>query len=186
MKLNDLDMLKLLPEFMQNDDTNQVLADSISELIRYIEPRLKILSEWNNIDKLSDSELDNLAWELNIPWYKKNVDLVTKRKIIIESDLVHAHLGTKYSVEEVVQSYFGTGDVLEWFEYEGEPGYFKIITDNTSLISIEIDKFFWLLNIVKRKSAWLEGLILQLKCKQQIFQAITYDDSTFETYTMRY
>ncbi len=43
---------------------------------------------------------------------------------------VHTFRGTPYAVEQVIQTYFGDGEVSEWFEYGGQPGMFKVVTTN--------------------------------------------------------
>ena len=81
MKLKDIDFLKLLPKFMQNDECVQSLCKSVDEIFRPAADDIKALSDWDRIDSMSESELDNLAWECNITWYDKSADITAKRKV---------------------------------------------------------------------------------------------------------
>ena len=73
---------------------------------------------------------------------------------------VHKALGTKWAVENVIKTYFGTGKVEEWFEYGGEPGHFRVRSSNPSVSQDAIDDFTALLNKVKRASAKLDGIFI--------------------------
>ena len=69
MRLNETEMVKLLPAWMQQDASNQGLAAGCDTISRDAYARLKLLSRWDKIDQLSDAELDEMAWELRIEWY---------------------------------------------------------------------------------------------------------------------
>jgi hypothetical protein len=162
MKLDDLKTLLLLPEFMRADNANAAFAEAWDEIVRALMPRVRLLSQWKSIDSLLEDELDELAWELNIAWYLPGASIPEKRQIIKESDIVSATLGTKYAVEEVVKTYFGTGRVQEWFEYSGTPFHFRIYTSNPTVETSRQAEFLRILNIVKRKTAVLDEIIMGL------------------------
>ena len=134
MKLSTLEFVRLLPEFMRGDTAVIGLAAGIDAIIPPLSKSIENLSTWDHIDNLSEDELDSLAWELNILWYDKAASIDAKREVIKNSDMVYKHLGTKWAVENVINSYFGEGYIREWFEYEGEPGHLRVYS--LSLIHI--------------------------------------------------
>ena len=69
MRLNETEMVKLLPAWMQEDGSDKGLATGCDIISRDAYARLKLLSRWDKIDQLNDAELDEMAWELNIQWY---------------------------------------------------------------------------------------------------------------------
>ena len=69
MRLNETEMVKLLPAWMQEDGSDKGLADGCDIISCDAYARLKLLSRWDKIDQLNDAELDEMAWELNIQWY---------------------------------------------------------------------------------------------------------------------
>ena len=69
MRLNETEMVKLLPAWMQEDGSDKGIATGCNIISRDAYARLKLLSRWDKIDQLSDAELDEMAWELNIQWY---------------------------------------------------------------------------------------------------------------------
>lgn len=162
MRLKDADIVKLLPAWMQEDRSVQAIASGCNAVTKAIDARLRLLSRWNQIDQLSESELDAMAWDLNILWYDSTAPIETKRAVIRNSDRVYAKLGTKYAVEQITTDYFGTGEVREWYEYGGKPYHFKVLSDNPKLVNQNLDFFLSMLGIVKRRSAWLDAILICL------------------------
>ena len=64
MRLNETEMVKLLPAWMQEDGSDKGLATGCDIISRDAYARLKLLSRWDKIDQLNDAELDEMAWEL--------------------------------------------------------------------------------------------------------------------------
>ena len=118
MKLSNLEFLRLLPQFMRDDKAVQGLAAGIDEIIPDLAASVSKLTTWDRIDELSEAELDELAWELNIPWYYTGASLGIKRDVIKNSDQVYRHLGTKWGVENVIKTYFGDGYITECGSHE--------------------------------------------------------------------
>ena len=89
MRLNETEMVKLLPAWMQEDGGDKGLATGCDIISRDAYARLKLLSRWDKIDQLSDAELDEMAWELNIQWYDSTAPIAAKRAVIRNSDRVY-------------------------------------------------------------------------------------------------
>ena len=140
------------------------------------------LSTWDHIDELNEAELDALAWELNILWYDTGATLDTKRALVKDSDLVYKRLGTKWAVENVIQSYFGDGYIREWFEYEGQPGHFRVYSTNPSLNNERLTEFLNILDKVKRHSSKLEGIYITLTGEMNLSAGVAVREVARETY----
>ena len=182
MKLSDLDFIRLLPEFMKTDDAVKGLAAGVNEVIPQLAASLSTLSTWDHIDSLSDAELDDLAWELNILWYDTGADIGVKRELIKNSDMVYKHLGTKWAVENVISTYFGDGYIEEWFEYGGEPGRFRVYSTNPSLTQERLTEFLNMLNKVKRASAKLDSIFITLTCQMPLSAGVAIHEVGREIY----
>ena len=89
MRLSEVEMIKLLPSWMAQDGADRGLAAGCDTLSRDAFARLKLLSRWDKIDQLSEAELDEMAWELNIQWYDSTAPIETKRAVIRNSDRVY-------------------------------------------------------------------------------------------------
>lgn len=133
MRIDTADILKLLPEFMRNDEAVKGLAASVNKLIREPGQNIKTLRVWDQIDKLNDEQLDELAYELDIDWYDSSLPLENKRAIVKISDLVHSRRGTKWAVEELIAAYFTKGFIMEWHEDEyinPKPFHYSVYTSH--------------------------------------------------------
>jgi phage tail P2-like protein len=184
VKLSNLEFIKLLPQFMRNDDAVRGLAAGIDSIIPRLAADVEKMSTWNRIDNLCDAELDDLAWELNIPWYDTNANIEVKRDLVKNSDKVHQHLGTKWAVENVVRSYFGEGRVEEWFEYGGDPGHFRIYTPNPSVANEKFDDFLNMLGKVKRASAKLDSVFITLAAELPVASGVVLHEVSHEQYAI--
>lgn len=129
MKLDDVDVLQLVPEFMRKDEAVLGLAAAVNKLIKEPGGKIKTARVWDQIDNLTDLQLDELAYELDIDWYDATLPIENKRAIIKSADLVHSRRGTKWAVQQVLIDTFGSGTVKEWYEYNGQPFHFRVSTD---------------------------------------------------------
>ena len=192
MKLNDIDFVKLLPQFMRNDAAVSGLAAGVNQIVRDLAESVEMLSSWDHIDQLDDAELDELddaeldelAWELNIQWYDTGATLEVKRDLVKNSDRVFQRLGTKWAVENIITAYFGEGYVEEWFEYGGEPGHFRVLSPNPSLNEERITEFLSLLSKVKRASAKLDGVIITLSGQVNMTAGVAYHETGHDTFVI--
>lgn len=182
MKLSTLEFARLLPAFMRGDLSVQGLAHGIDDIIPAIAASVQRLTTWDKIDELSDSELDSLAWELNIMWYDKTASIEAKRELVLNSDKVYRRLGTKWAAENVIQTYFGDGYIKEWFEYNGTPGYFRVYSTNPTLNNERLTEFMNILNKVKRHSSKLDGIYITLTGEMKIAAGVGVRETAKETY----
>lgn len=184
MKLSDIEFIRLLPLFMRDDLAVKGLANGIDEIVPTLAASLENLSTWDHIDDLSETELDELAWELNILWYDQGAPIDTKRDLIRNSTDVYRHLGTKWAVENVINSYFGEGYITEWFQYNGEPGHFRVYSTNPSLTSEKLAEFLNLLGKVKRASAVLDGIFITLTGQMNLSAGMALHEVSKEQYAI--
>ena len=144
MRLSTADVLKLVPEFMRDDEAVQGLASAVNELIREPGQRVKTLRVWDQIDELDDAQLDELAYELGIDWYSSSLPLENKRAVVKISDLVHSRRGTRWAVEELISAYFSPGFVVEWYEdgyINPVPYHFSVYTSHRDVTDALLKEF---------------------------------------------
>ena len=184
MKLNDIEFVRLLPQFMRNDAAVTGLAAGVDEVIKGLAQSVSLLSTWDHINQLSETELDELAWELNIQWYDIGASIGVKRDLIKNSDKVFQRLGTKWAVENIISTYFGEGHIEEWFEYGGEPGHFRVLSNNPTINDERLTEFLNLLQKAKRASAKLDGIIINLAGQVTMFAGVAYHETGHDTYVV--
>jgi len=182
VKLNEIDLIKLLPAFMRACETNEALAGAISKLFQKLDNGLSKLSIWDKISDLTEAELDELAWEFNVLWYDAGASVEVKRRLIKNAKKVWSSLGTVFAVECVVDDYFPKATVQRWFEYGGKPHYFRICSNNPEILTMDTDEFLRRLEKVKKKSSWLDGITLQLEGLGHVNFGVAICDYTKDTY----
>lgn len=183
MNLKDVDLIKLCPAFMREDKSNQVLANGINNIFHTWSENMDRLPVINQLDKLKEAELDQLASDRNIFWYDYKANISVKRVLIKNAKTVFNRLGTVWAVESVMNDYLPQSELKEWFEYEGNPGYFRLITDNTDILRTDIEVFLNILLKIKRASVWLEDIILRLKQYLVLYPGIGVVERSVDTFT---
>lgn len=169
MKLKDVDLLKLLPKFMKQDKYDSLLATGMSNLFQKMSIEMDRVVIVGQIDKLNEDELDQLARDQGIFWYQYSANLTKKREIIKNAPLIFNRLGTVWAVEKVMNEYFDNTELQEWFDYEGDPHHFRFKTEDTNILKADIYGFLSILEKIKRKSQWLDEIILALRAETNIY-----------------
>lgn len=182
MRLSTLDFIRLLPAYLQSDAAVRGLAAGVDLIIPGMAADMATLTTWDRIDQLTESELDELAWELNILWYNRSAGIDAKRDVVKNSDQVYKHLGTKWAVENVITSYFGDGYIKEWYQYDGQPGTFRVYSTNPTLNNDRLAEFLELLEKVKRKSAHLEGIYITLTGEMRLAAGMAVHETGHDLY----
>lgn len=182
MKLQNLEFIKLLPDFMKDDGCVKALSESINTIFRPAAQNMKKLSDWNRIDSMTETELDELAWECDISWYDKTADIETKRSICKNSDKIFMTRATSAAVEEVISTYFKNASLQEFWECGCRPHHFKIQCDDISAYTENLDLFLSVLEKVKRKSQWLDSIILLLAGDLKIYASAGAVESIYSEF----
>ena len=175
-------MVRMLPEPMKRDDGTAAMARVAAEELerRGIESGLPRL--WGRFDDMAGDLLDILAEDLGLTWYDSDAPAAVKRELLKNSGQVFRRLGTKWAVENVIGTYFGEGFVREWFEYDGEPGHFRVYSPNQSVNQERLEEFLSLLERVKRTSAKLDGIFISLTGMMPLCAGMAVRETSTERY----
>ncbi len=159
MKVSELDFLRLLPAFMQDDEAVIALSKAVNQLIGEPGKRLSTIRTWDKIDELSEPECDEMAWELDIDWYDSvGMTLEEKRNTIALAQQIKRKRGTKWAVERLISAYFGEGYVMEWFELDDSPYTFVALTTNANITAENLAKFKTAAQEAKNERSHIAGV----------------------------
>jgi len=162
VKLKDIDILEFLPQYMKQDKTAQGIAYAVNQTMKeYVIPNIEKCNIYGRIDKLDGDLLDELAWQFNVPEYIASLDITAKRNIIKSCLQTHRQRGTVAAVEKVIADVFGNGYVEEWFNYDGNPFYFKVHTTNVSATDNMVAEFEKLVASTQNVRSHLEAVIVE-------------------------
>ncbi|MDE5759223.1 MAG: phage tail protein I [Allobaculum sp.] len=174
MKLNDLKFLKLLPVFMRKDKDVIALSQAMDNALRDTNDHLKTASGWNAFDKLTEAELDEMAWEFDVDWYDYGASREVKAAQIKSAQLIKQRRGTTWAVSQIVSDVFGAAYVKEWPEFNGNPYEFDVVTTNPQITQEKYDQVVLLINKAKnvrsilRQIYYTNELIREIEIQPQV------------------
>lgn len=179
IKLTDARLTDALPKTLAEQPWVQALAEASRKMRRRVMAYADRTRLFCDIDEASEEALDALAVELQTPLYKNDYPLTVKRQIVKNSMLYYIRSGTRGAVEELLADIYQGAEVEEWFEYGGEPNYFRAAIDISrttvpvaEMTPAELES--WLYS-VKRASSALESLSYMIRhaitigCKVEAF-----------------
>lgn len=162
-------ILSMFPHALAGDKSLSALGEIAAELLVMRRDETDLPRIFPCIDRLDEAVLDILAYDLKVDWYDYDYPIRAKRELIKGSILAHKRLGTVYAVETVLNSLYPGSEIEEWFDYGGEPGYFRINVDVTesagegAVTVYSAEEIAYKLRTVKRLSAHLENVSYMVK-----------------------
>lgn len=133
-------LVATLPAALQKDPSAVALAEAMADLLARRPDEIEQLRIYPVIDRLDARLLDILAYDFKVDWWDAEYSLEEKRQTLKDNWLVHRRLGTKYAVRTALNAVCPGTVVQEWFEYGGEPYYFKVILPAAGELTIEKQK----------------------------------------------
>ena len=162
MKLPTIDVTKQIPRFIANDKTGYAIAKAIEVcLVRASESIRRGIGELQDVHMMSEWRLDEMAWEWNISWYDYSADIETKRRTIEGMHKVHQHVGTRSAIRDVLEQYFGDGEVEEWYEYGGAPYHFRVTSANPRATTESAKQLTAMVEMLKNVRSVFDGAIIE-------------------------
>lgn len=183
--MGTIDITNLVPNFILGDKNGWALAKALEKLYEIVHEKAQEgIDAAINIDKMPEWRLDEVAVEENVFWYSFDAPVDVKREMIKNAGRNYALLGTKTGTENAIKDYCGDARVEEWFEYGGEPGYFRIhsrsseAAENANALARSVEE-------VKRLSAVLDGIYIEHPpLKTDIYAGFAVYNGSRATFTM--
>lgn len=169
IELQSSSLLDLLPENLRSDSTLSAAAKAIDQELQRITSSIHKLSYFDRFDTLTDEEVNELAWQFHVDFYDPTLPIEQRRELIKKSFAWHKRKGTASAVEELVTTIFGDGKVEEWYEYGGDPFYFRVITNNPTATNEQAEKFLEALNSVKNIRSRLDAIQVSIADSMNLY-----------------
>lgn len=158
----------ILPRNLMADPAAQAFSLAIREVTRLLHKYTQLCYVYCSIDTAPHKVLDLLARELRTQYYSDSLDIETKRSLVRNTLIWYMTAGTPAAVEELVAVVFGEGEVSEWFEYGGEPYWFKIKTN--ALLTEDMTTYFSeMIRRVKNTRSHIEAIEIHRTIEQTIY-----------------
>lgn len=166
-KLYDVLLTDILPDVFKDAEKTKAFAEAERDVRRMIYDFAVRAMIYTHLDKQKDEVLDLMAVEMKTQYYSSEFDRETKLHLIRNTMRWHIRAGTAGAVQEMIQTVFGSGEVMEWFEYGGEPFYFRIRADD-DLTPDMLNKFREQISRVKNTTSTLEAIQIHHEMIQDI------------------
>ncbi len=127
--IRDANIAEVSPLILKKKPEVQALGFAIREACRRHLEYCNGISLYAAIDRAPENILDMMAADLNTQYYESTLPIELKRTLVRGTLDWYKRAGTPSAVEEIVQAVYGEGKVEEWFEYDDEPYYFRIMTN---------------------------------------------------------
>ncbi|MDY2977948.1 MAG: phage tail protein I [Oscillospiraceae bacterium] len=165
IKLNGSRFTDIMPDNLAGQVEIQALAYAVGRQVEKLCAYADSARTYAAIQTMPEKVLDALAVELRTPAYDENFSIKVKRALIEGAMLFYTQMGTPAAVEKIIETIFGSGYISEWWEYGGSPYHFKAYTTNPAITSDDVEEFKRVLGTVKRLSAWIDEIVLELSTK---------------------
>lgn len=167
IRFDDGELKDILP--VQFTRQPQIMAISYALKREYDLYRLCLAKAYvyASIDTCDHDVLDYLATDMHVRYYRTNYTLEKKRTLIKSAIDIMSRDGTKYATDVVIKNVFGDGQTIEWFDYGGEPGHFRIELDGDN--GYDVEEMLAIIQSTKRESAHLDEVLLKTHIDQNIF-----------------
>lgn len=111
------------------------------------------------LDELESHLVDELAWQYHVDYYDNTLPIDVRRNLVRNSIGWHEIKGTPEAVEQVVATVIGGAKLMEWWEYDAEPYWFKVsgITGPTPA-QANFYKLSDMINSAKNLRSWCHGI----------------------------
>lgn len=168
MNLDSIDLLSLQTSYLQQDTTVQAICNALNPYFQLLSDSVKNVLIYSRIDGLDDKAIDELAWQFHVDFYDASLSLEKKRALVKKSLWLHRIKGTPQAVIDSATTVFGKTKLKEWFEYEGNPYYFKLDVDVTEQGASpdNLKKLETLVNAYKNTRSWIDiiNIFLSSQC----------------------
>ena len=142
IKLSGSRFTDIMPENLAEQPEIQALAYAVGRQVEKLLAYADGARTYAAIYSVPEKVLDLLAVELRTPSYDENFSIKVKRTLIAESLLFYAQMGTPAAVNRIIETIFQAGHISEWWD--------------------DVEEFKRVLGTVKRLSAWLDEIVLDL------------------------
>ena len=162
INLNGSRFTSIMPDNLAGQVEIQAVAYAVGRQMEKLCAYADSARTYAAIATMPERVLDLLAVELRTPAYDENYSIRVKRALIEGTLVFYTQMGTPAAVNKIIETIFETGYIREWYEYGGDPYHFKAYTTNPAITSDDVEEFKRVLGSVKRLSAWLDEIVLDL------------------------
>lgn len=170
--LCNVNWLDLIPPSIVNDPQVQAISAAVTPQLQEVSQSIRECIILARLDELQEEVVDLLAWQYHVDFYDSDLSIHQKRNLVRTSIDAHRHKGTPYAVELVVKAILDDAIVQEWFEYGGEPYFFRVIKINGQITADMYPRLKKAVDTVKNTRSWLEGVSFSRSVNSKLYLGV--------------
>ena len=155
--IEDYFIHKNLPQSLDKENVQEV-AKVVDDTLLSCDKTIAEVLIYPAIDMLGSELINTLAIQMHCDFYDDTLPLAVRRNLVKNSIAWHRIKGTPAAVEQMIQTVYQTGVVEEWFDYGGEPFFFKVNLGDSQITTQKIKNLIKMINVSKNVRSWLEVL----------------------------
>ena len=155
--IEDYFIHKNLPQSLDKENIQEV-AKVVDDTLLSFDKTIAEVLIYPAIDMLGSELINTLAIQMHCDFYDDTLPLAVRRNLVKNSIAWHRIKGTPAAVEQMIQTVYQTGVVEEWFDYGGEPFFFKVNLGDSQITTQKIKNLIKMINVSKNVRSWLEVL----------------------------
>lgn len=164
--LFNADYRKIFPENLKKYKNLKALAVEFEKNFKNeVVVEIGKLAIYKNLEEQSDEILSELAWQYTIDNWQENLSHEVKINLIKNAYWAHAKKGTKIAIIENLKKLNYPVTVYEWFEYEGKPYTFKLVSNHINSDPDWIDRLIEIIEKYKNCRSIVDTVDLELDRK---------------------
>ena len=154
-RIDDVVLSDLLPSSISEDRQVQNSATAIDPELKSVAESLDVGAIYANVDKLSSTQLDHLAYCFDLTTWRDSWPLSHKRRVAKTVVAQKCRMGTLSAVKKVLESLGSAISITEWWQKtpKGTPHTFEVVASIGAIaggLSADAQEdFFRLLNEAK-------------------------------------
>ncbi|MBB5148666.1 MULTISPECIES: phage tail protein I [Ureibacillus] len=160
-------LIHLFPQSLQQDDFVVALIEAFEIQVRELYDEFLFFAEKlakYEFEGLPEELIDYLAYEKHVDFYE---DLTFEEKCNVVRNAIEMHRknGTKYALNRIFDMLNLRGVINEWFEYNGDPYYFRVEILEVSQRGLNqetIELLERLVKTYKNNRSWIEVIKIYL------------------------
>lgn len=168
MTFNDGEIKHILPSWLRERDDVQAISYAIKQQIDKLQAYKAYIYGYAWVDNAPENVLDLMALELNVRYYNESYDIDLKRELIKKAIIIAMKDGTKFAVDTVIQTIYGDGEAVDWYDYNGTPNHFRIDLDSLDGFD-RLGDMMAVVNAVKRKTARLDSVNIIQSAEEPLY-----------------
>lgn len=166
-------IIDITPESLKRDEQILAMCEALQPQMDDVDSSIPIIEIYSRIDELPEPILRMLAVENRVfqDEWELALTIEAKRNLVKSSFFLNKTKGTRASIERIFSLLNITASIQEWFEYGGDPFWFKVSIydiEGRGLTKSELQQAVRMINRYKPLRCRLDSIDVSVKAEDVV------------------